>query len=164
MEKHYLAIGSFLKLFKALVAARVWNIASPFSLKRISRTLIGRELNGRWKYRPWKRCDEGAICFPLSCPRIPAETLTEIDVKTVSVTAARGSHWGFKKWTTIFYGLWRVFTLVTSIYANLLEKKERLHKTTVQVIKDCQRLLHTRNPSTQAASGEAINEGVSPLL
>ena len=23
----------------------------------------------RWKYRPWKRCDDVAIYFPLSCPR-----------------------------------------------------------------------------------------------
>ena len=30
--------------------------------------------------------------------------------------------------------------------------------------KGLSKLLHTRNPSTQAASGEAINEGVSHLL
>ena len=59
----------------------------------------------------------------------------------------------FKKWTSIFYGLWSVFTTVTNIYACLLEKKKRLLKTILQVIKDCQSYC---TPKTQARKRRAV--------
>ena len=43
-------------------------------------------------------------------------------------------------------------------------KKEEFTEDNCSSYKELSKLLHTQNPSTQAASGEAINEGVSPLL
>ena len=51
----------------------------------IFRVLIGRELCSIRRYRPWKWCDGGAICFFLSLVRDFRENSTEMDVKTVNV-------------------------------------------------------------------------------
>ena len=66
----------------------------------------------------------------------PGETSTEMDVKNCQCYCGSWFSLGLLKMDHNF--LWSVFTPVTSIYLNLLEKKECLHKKIVQVIKDCQ--------------------------